>query len=253
MKRLIVNADDFGFSTGCNRGIISALKEGIVTSTTIMVTGEAFVPAADWAKKTAAPVGLHLCITYGRPVAALKKVASLLDSRGFFRRPDKHTQPDPIEVETEWRAQIEKLLELGVKPDHLDSHHYMHEVLGDEILALAVKLAKEISVPLRQTTPVGREYCRRAGVPTTDVFTREFYGEGATVERLTEILYRPWEGVMELMCHPAETDQMLLEKSSYTIPRSLELAALLSAEARRVVREEKIELINFSSLGDKNV
>ncbi len=252
MKRLIVNADDFGFSAGCNKGIIQAMESGIVTSATIMATGEALPAAAGWAA-AGKPVGLHLCLTYGRPVLPPQKVSSLLDAKGVFLRPDKHTAPDPLEVEIEWRAQIELVRSLGMKPDHLDSHHYMHEMLGTDIFAVAVGLAKEMGVPLRQTTAAGREACRKEGVATTDFFTRDFYGEGATLATLAAILSRPWEGVLELMCHPALPDRTLYEKSSYTDLRAQELDILLSQEARRLVEDNGIELINFSYLGAEHV
>src|SRR5262249_57972713 len=78
MKRLIVNADDFGFARGVNSGIVRAFKTGIVTSTTIMANGEAFEDAIELARANPGlAIGCHLAAVGGRPVAAPPDVPSL--------------------------------------------------------------------------------------------------------------------------------------------------------------------------------
>src|SRR4051812_17945246 len=85
MKRLIVNADDFGFTRGVNAGVARAFEAGILTSTTIMANGDAFEDAVEIAR--AAPglgVGCHLAAVGGRPVAPARDVDSLLDKDGLL-------------------------------------------------------------------------------------------------------------------------------------------------------------------------
>src|SRR5215813_556275 len=83
MKRLIINADDFGFTRGVNNGIVQAHKQGIVTSTTIMANGQAFNEAVELARENPGlGVGCHLYIVGGRPVAPTPQVKSLLEPDG---------------------------------------------------------------------------------------------------------------------------------------------------------------------------
>ena len=87
MKRLIVNADDFGFTRGINRAVVRAFKTGIVTSATIMANGEAFEDAVELAlANPGLGIGCHLAVVGGLPVAPTAEVSSLVDSGGFLPR-----------------------------------------------------------------------------------------------------------------------------------------------------------------------
>jgi hypothetical protein len=86
MRQLIVNADDFGYSSGVNRGILEAHRQGIVTSTSVMVNQRA-APAGTKQALTDAPdlgLGLHLILTQGRPVLPPGQVPSLVGGDGRF-------------------------------------------------------------------------------------------------------------------------------------------------------------------------
>jgi len=134
MKRLIVNADDFGFTRGVNTGILRAFQSGILTSATLMANGDAFDEAV--AMALAAPglgVGCHLVAVGGRPVAPPAEIASLVDANGMLPR----TLTDLLKllmrgrvkvehVEREFRAQVERLCAAGITPTHLDSHKHSH-------------------------------------------------------------------------------------------------------------------------------
>ncbi|PYT08364.1 MAG: hypothetical protein DMF60_04915 [Acidobacteria bacterium] len=77
MKRLIVNADDFGFTRGVNRAVVRAFKSGIVTSTTIMANGEAFEDAVQLAlANPGLGVGCHLAVVGGLAVARASQLRS---------------------------------------------------------------------------------------------------------------------------------------------------------------------------------
>ena len=83
MKRLIVNADDFGYTHGVNAGIIRGFRDGIITSTTIMANGAAFEDAVDYAKENPSlGVGIHLVLVGEASVAAASAIPSLADSKG---------------------------------------------------------------------------------------------------------------------------------------------------------------------------
>src|SRR5262245_52162998 len=85
MHRLIINADDFGFSASSNRGIIAGHKQGVVTSTTLMVGMPAAAEAASLARQhPKLGVGLHFNLTCGRPCRPAKDIPSLVDANGQF-------------------------------------------------------------------------------------------------------------------------------------------------------------------------
>src|SRR5215470_11486162 len=134
MKRLIVNADDFGYTRGVNSGIIRAHKSGIVSSTTIMACGDAFDHAAELATRTPTlGVGVHLVAVSEKPVASPLAISSLIGVDG--RLPGTLTDLSiriargAIRIEdvtSEFRAQIERVKKAGIDPTHLDSHKHTH-------------------------------------------------------------------------------------------------------------------------------
>jgi hopanoid biosynthesis associated protein HpnK len=152
MKKLIVNADDFGLTEGVNRAIIHGHRDGIITSTTLMANGQAFDQAVESA--SAAPelgVGVHLNLTQGRPTCPASQVRSILTPGGTFypspgilaRRILTH-KVKPSDVENELRSQIEKIALAGVRITHLDGHKHIH--LLPPIFSVVVKLAHEYGI-----------------------------------------------------------------------------------------------------------
>jgi len=148
VKNLIVNADDFGWTQGVNRGIAEAFRHGIVTSTSLVANGEAFADAVELAQTTSdLGVGVHLNLSDGAPVAVRETVKSLLNDEGklaggpkglLLRRASGGLLLD--EVEREWDAQIQKVRGAGIKPTHLDGHKHVHMLPG--LFEVALKLAK---------------------------------------------------------------------------------------------------------------
>ena len=251
MRYVIINADDFGLSPGCNQGIAAAMAAGTVTDTTIFAnsahTGSGVAALRSVGVNAA---GLHLNLTWGKPVLAPRAVSSLVGPDGNFRRTAKDSPAgiDPAEAEAEWRAQIERFMALGLSLTHFDSHHHVHA--HSPLLAVAIKLAREYGVPLRQTGEAVRKEILAAGVKTTDRFCGDFYGPGATLETLAGVIGSHHEGVLEIMCHPAQPDGLLLKISSYSRWRLQELQILTSRELRDLLAHSGVELIGFAMLRD---
>src|SRR5208282_4356090 len=83
MRRLIVNADDFGFTAGVNRGIVEAHSRGVVTSSTLMANGPSFSDAVQLAATVPQlSVGCHIVLIDGQPVLEPKAISSLVDHTG---------------------------------------------------------------------------------------------------------------------------------------------------------------------------
>jgi predicted glycoside hydrolase/deacetylase ChbG (UPF0249 family) len=148
VKNLIVNADDLGWTEGVNRGIAEAHARGIVTSTSILANGGAFVSAVELAlSRQGLGVGVHLNLSDGCPIASPESVSSLLNDRGRFAG-----GPEAVlvklarravalnEVEEEWDAQISRVREFGITPTHLDGHKHVHMLPG--LFEIALRLAK---------------------------------------------------------------------------------------------------------------
>lgn len=152
MKRLIVNADDFGLTKGVSQGIIDAHSDGIVTSTSLMANGNAFEESVALARKYPnLGMGAHLNLTQGKPVAPLSRVRSLVNSDGRLRLSPYSLWSAMLtrkirisEIEAELRAQIEKILMADVSLTHLDGHKHVH--ILPRISEVVIRLAQEYGI-----------------------------------------------------------------------------------------------------------
>ncbi len=249
MLKLIINADDFGLTKGCNQGIIKALKEGLVTDTTVMINMEDGPVAIKLAKSNGLKsIGLHLNLTCGKPVLEAEQVRSLINQEGLLYKRTSLTHPvmNLKEAESELWAQVEKFTKTGMTLNHIDSHHHIHTIEG--LTNIVIDIAKQLKVPLRQTGVVIKEKIIAVGVKTTDNIALEFYNQGVSIENLCKILDRYDKGVLEIMTHPAMLDDVLLRRSSYNKLRPKELEILTSEYLRKYISDRNIELISFEDL-----
>ncbi len=131
--RIIINADDFGRSEAVNDAIIMCLEEGLISSATIMANGEGWQAACRaTAQFPTASFGVHLNLTDYRPVSDATGLDRYLGSDGEFDGRFRHQarMSDSESIAMEWSAQIQRVLDAGVKVSHLDSHHHAHTGLG---------------------------------------------------------------------------------------------------------------------------
>ena len=250
-RLLIVNADDFGRSKGVNLGIVRANSEGIVTSTTLMTNAPGTAHAATLAAtRPGLDIGVHLVLTYQKPLLHPSRVRSLVREDGSFWRPSEllARSIDRTEALAEYRAQFARARELiGREPTHVDTHHWVHD---HPALSWAVReLARETGAAARTHTPEQRDEYRANGVRTPDHFTREFQHPGHIgLDDLLALLARVEDGVTELMCHPGEPDPELVATSAYARERPLELAVLTDPRVRDALERERITLTTFAEL-----
>ncbi len=132
---VIINADDLGISLAVNREIFRLAAEGAITSATLLANGESVADAAAELRKfPRVSFGVHLNLTEFQPVAASAGLRPIIDEAGRFR--GNHIREIRLDRELktaifrEWCAQIEKLIGLGIKPSHIDSHHHTHTIPG---------------------------------------------------------------------------------------------------------------------------
>lgn len=204
------------------------------------------------------PLGVHLVLTYGRPLLAPEKVPTLVGTGGTFHRlpviASEPTRLDAGEVRREWARQIERLFELGVDVDHLDSHHhvsYLHPVLTETML----DLAGTYRLPIRRPPAVegsssDAEQVQapdQRGVWMPDLLIGELL-TGASTETLCSLAAAVPDGaVAELMVHPGIVDDELRTISTYTHAREAQLRTLLDPTLPERLRRLGIEVVTFAT------
>jgi chitin disaccharide deacetylase len=246
MRRLIVNADDFGLTRGVSAGILAAHRQGIVTSTTVLVTAGLDREQVTAARGSGIGLGIHLNLTLGKP---LTRGSSLVDGDGKFvrdvRRATARAQAKHVEVELE--AQADKFLSLFKKPPtHLDTHH--HAGLYSPAREAVLALARELGIPVRSQDAAARARARGAGLRTPD----HFFGESGpeaywSPARVRAHLRELPDGVSEFMAHPGWFDDDLAY-SRYGRQRETELAGLGAPDARAAAAGLGITLCHFGHL-----
>ena len=251
MRRLIVNADDFGRTPGINEGVIEAHARGVVTSATLMVGYSSVAAAARLA--AAHPrlgVGLHVTLTGGDPpLAPPETVPSLVDGRGRLPRdPSGLGAVRAADVTREVRAQLARFRALlGRAPTHLDSHHHSHR--RSPVAEAVIAVARDARLPVRCASPALETALESASVATSDHFEERFFGDRVEVDDLLALVRDLPAGTTELMCHPARVDDLLRRSSTYAAPRAVELATLCDARVRRALDDAGVALVHFGALG----
>jgi hopanoid biosynthesis associated protein HpnK len=287
MKELILNADDFGLTSGINEGIVRAHRDGTLTSATLMANAEAFDDAVARSRANSAlGVGCHLVLIGGRAVAPLDQVASLVDESGNL----PHTLPKfvarvssglirPQEIERELRAQIEKIRAAGIEPSHLDTHKHTHA--HPFVMEALARVARETGI-LRVRNPfetfrdawtttriegVGASTqlmaaaATRIAEPRFQTISREynlqspdhFLGVAMTGQMSRAVLRRMIgtlpDGRTEIMFHPGVCDAALANTGSrLQAQRETELDTLLDPELKRILAKQDIRLISYREL-----
>jgi hypothetical protein len=249
VKKLIVNADDFGLTAGVSRGILEAYRHGIVTSTTVLINLPGDEPLFGALTASGLGVGLHLNLTLGRPMVSPAVIPSLVDGDGRFIR-DAGTVAARLrveEAERELKAQVEAFVSrFGRTPTHLDSHHHIGRY--PPVRGVLLDLAASLGIPLRAADAETWQTARRRGLSTPD----HFFGESGpdpywTADRTLAHLASLPDGVSEFMTHPGYFDETLAY-SRYGPQREIELAGLSDPAVRKAVAAHRITLCHFGTL-----
>ena len=279
MKRLIVNADDFGLSPEVNAGIVRAHRDGILRSASLMVAERAAPAAAEMARDNPAlDVGLHAVVCRGRSIldasrlgAALGPSGAFIDSpvaagmRYFFDRSLRSAMTDEL------RAQVERHLELVGYLNHIDGHlnFHVHPLFADILVELAVeykvpciRLPRErvmTTLQLRRDNAprklveslIFRTLSRRTsrmmaarGLTSTDALFGLHQSGHLSEDYIVGVLDRIRDGTTELYFHPAAD----IGRVPPAPEAQLEVEILTSARVRDALVRNGIELITFADL-----
>jgi chitin disaccharide deacetylase len=259
-RLLFVNADDFGMCHAVNVAIIRSLEEGIVGSCSVMVPCPWALHALTWLQQAPdVPFGVHLTSVSEQPayrwgpITCRTEVPSLVDETGYFypesRIDEFLDQVDVTELELEYRAQIEHVLGVGLRPTHLDSHCAIH-TRREGIFEMTLGLARQYGVPLRAYYRPFIERMRQRGYPTNDHELMDSYdldtvGKAARYARMLRALPI---GLSEWALHPGVGNAELRAAVPSWRVRQCDLDSVVSQEARAILQEEGIFLVDYRSL-----
>lgn len=272
MIRLIVNADDLGSGPARDRGIFRAFRDGIVTSASLLANGPSFAPAAAEARALGLPLGVHLNLSEGPALAG--PIPELTTSAGEFpgktatRAALASARIDSAALRRELTAQVEKVLDAGLIPDHLDTHQ--HTFLFPTVAAAVVETARAFGVravrrpapaepaaadPVgtlgeelalyRLLAPAASSTIDGAGLAAPDALLGMPLLERLDAAALVSLLGELPAGAWELMVHPGYSGDLTPFAGA---ARERELAALLDPELPCLLQRRSIRLITFGEL-----
>jgi predicted glycoside hydrolase/deacetylase ChbG (UPF0249 family) len=270
MRRLILNADDFGLTRGVNAGIVEACRSGILRSATLMANGPAFEDAVERARQNPAlDLGCHLVLIGGHAVAPPGNPLPQSVNQLLWRLA---CGLSATAIEQEFSAQIEKIRAAGVRPTHLDTHKHTH--LAPPVLEAVVRVARRYEIPWirrpfdlplrgaqgpapwkrralqRALRPLSRRFDRlilKNGCRATDHFAGFQLTGGYHARHLAGLIRALPEGLTEFMCHPGYCDaELRASPTRLTASRETELRSLLSDELRTALEQTGVVLASFA-------
>lgn len=277
MSYLIINADDFGFSDDVNTAIIQAHEEGILTSTSLMVTGDAAQNAIALAKNhPRLAVGLHLVLVCGKSVLPPAQIPNLVDSQGNFS--DNPTQAGlnyqfnqatRAELRLEIAAQLEKFRDSGLNLSHVDGHLHLHvhpvilNILTEFAAEFQIKFIRLPSEELTKNLKIDRRNLLIKIVWSIVFGQLRNYGEGLlkahnikfadrvygllqtgnmSEEYLLSLIPQIEAELVEIYAHPTSVNTKINNSGE------IELKALLSERVREILSIKGFELSNYNQL-----
>ena len=281
LRRLITNADDFGYTSGVNRAIAECARFGTVTSATLMANATEFEDAVAIASEDVVAVGCHVVLVDGEPLSPAEKIPTLVDGTNFrasitdLARAAVTGAIAADDIAIEAAAQFKKLRAAGVDTTHFDSHKHAHMFPAIFRPLLATAKANGIGAVRNPFEPFSLNWItspglwlRGAETAALRTFRESFLKEvksvglkttdGTVGVAVTGRLDLTWlkrivqalpEGTWELVCHPGYDDAALRNSNTrLRAERETEREALVSAEFKQLLADEKIQLITYGDL-----
>jgi hopanoid biosynthesis associated protein HpnK len=286
VRRLIINADDFGFTSGVNRAIVEAHKDGVVTSATLMANGQAFSEVVQLVNGLPElSIGCHIVLIDGEPVLQAEKISSLTQAARFrdglkgFGVRALTGRFNATHIMAEATAQIQKIQSAGLTVSHFDTHKHTH--LFPAVLRPLLRAAADCGLravrnpfgprfPMRSAQLLARPnlWTRHAEVRILRTFAVKFREAvehegfvapdgtlgievtGTLDETLfTAIASSIPDGTWEFVCHPGYNDPELQSaKTRLRESREIELRVLTLPGARGILEKQGVQLISYHEL-----
>ena len=249
MKRLLIRADDLGYSDGVNCGIARSVNDGIIRTVGVMVNMPEVERGLGMLHVPGLCLGQHTNISAGKPLSDPKRIPSLLGNDGGFKPTRAYNLPGPDtivleEVILEIEAQYERFCDLvGAKPGYLEGHAVFHSVFqqGLEIVA------NRHGVLYSGVPEEGNRM--RVGSTYVNIAMESMNNDYAPLESLKRNLLEAPDGTnLMFVCHPGYLDAYILSHSQLTMPRPLEVAMLTDPNTAAWLDEQGIQRITYYDL-----
>jgi predicted glycoside hydrolase/deacetylase ChbG (UPF0249 family) len=230
-RKVIVNADDLGYTPLTSTGILTAWRDGLVTSASLMVRMSDAGSAVRQARELGFDdLGLHLDL--GEWICRNGRWSPLYEVVAL---------DDPQAVADECRRQLDRFRDLvGRDPTHLDSHQHVHR--AEPVRSVAREIAARLGIVLRDFS-------------STVAYDGGFYGqygdgkpasESITEEAIVSILERATAVVVEIGCHPGLDPNL---ETMYCRERQHEVEVLCGPGLRSRLAAAGFEPTTFLALG----
>ncbi|MBE0426209.1 MAG: ChbG/HpnK family deacetylase [Nitrospirae bacterium] len=273
--RVIINADDFGITQGVNKAIFELVDAGIVTSTSVMTNMPDYGDVAVLRDKIG--IGVHFNLTVGRPIVETQNVPTLVNSKGNFYDLSqlltkmKKRRFVREEVEIEFEAQVKQLINIGIEPDHINSHESLLKY--PFFMGIIKKIAKKYKIMgVRTYSPRKFDYKRllnprkiaisfylkfqklgwkRNGFSVTDKYDSLIQlglNQEIAFKKLRDIFRNLPCGVLEIGVHPGYCNGNNISMGNYVYEREVELQTLLSDRFKKIIFVSGAELICFKDI-----
>ncbi|MBN2530964.1 MAG: ChbG/HpnK family deacetylase [Deltaproteobacteria bacterium] len=284
-RKIIINADDLGLSPGNNTGIVNALKNGLVSSTSLMACGSAFDHAVTLLKQNQLPgVGVHLVLDEEHPVCLPSQIPSITTADGAFmargtllKKLIFSNQIKAEHVYAEFKAQIQKILDAGLSITHLDGHGHVH--VYPKIHPIVSELALEFGIT-RVRVPAERffymdpgtfnlkKYINKVIVTSFSLLARKqflkhnhvmpddfmgmIFGGNLNRRNLEKVLANmPDARCVEIMAHPGDIDNQREEQYRHWQYHWAEELDALLANSKEDIREKyQYEIVSWAEVGN---
>lgn len=258
MKKILLRADDLGYSRGVNYGIYDVVQAGLINNVGVMINMPFTDHGLSLLKNFDIDLGMHTNISNGKPVLAADQVPSLVDENGFFKRSKIYRQnvkdgkPDfvnleevVVEIEAQYQLFVKKV---GRKPDYFEGHAVISQNFfkGMQIVAKRHQLAY-LSISLHNE-PISFKQNTKF----------QFVMGGFTKDGKPDKNYDPFqeldyclkhandEAIPMFVSHSGYLDNYLLNTSSLTLPRTKEAAMFMSEKAKREIQANNVHLVRYS-------
>jgi predicted glycoside hydrolase/deacetylase ChbG (UPF0249 family) len=279
VKRLIINADDFGLTPGVNQAIVDLHQSGALTSTTLMATANERNTAIQKSRQLSSlGIGCHVILVDGAPISETSQLPTLTLPDGEFRPTLGRFVSDLIlgriresEIEAEAEAQIQSLQKDGIKITHLDTHKHTHmfarvlrpllrAALRCGVPAIRNPFEPQWSIAATENAPLTRslevkllntqqttflKLVQQAGLITTQGAIGVLATGTLDTNTLNSLLKAIPDGTWELVCHPGYPDPALAEiRTKLRASRATEHEALLNL----IPKLQDVHLIHFGQI-----
>lgn len=249
MKKILMRADDLGYSEGVNYGIAKSVKEGIIGSVGVMTNMPAVVHGLKLFEDTKVCFGQHTNICIGKPITDPSLIPSITNENGEFKSSKEYRQAKEDfvvleEVILEIEAQYRRFIELtGETPHYFEGHAVASANFFKGLEIVADKFGLKYSGFSIDGTPLK--------IDKKDVYV--------TMDSMMPN-YNPFESLKKIVenaeddkyymfiCHPGYLDGYILKNSSLTIPRPMEVDMVCDPNTKKFIEESGVKLITYDDL-----